>query len=334
MRQLLLLALVGLLLAGCRKADLVTCGPTPAAPTATVPPAPTAGSTSNISLSGFFNKYGAPLQRLGFIIGQSQPIRTASGAALSVAGVRFLYDSNTPAQDSAYLYLREVYTVPQMLLSDLPTNSQDDQLLISGGEFQVQVRAASGRRLRAATGPGVASLPVWQSRVPPEQDTTAQQFWQMPYAGAGWQRTSGVAVQTVQQPTLVQGPAYQTSMLLDSLPYSNIDQLWHYYLGAPTLAVITVDAPTTAANETRVLLRPVGFNGLYRLRANSASGNTTRWTAQLPVGATFKLAVLQSVNGQLYFGTQPLTVAATTPAIAPALAPVSEADALALINAL
>lgn len=277
------------------------------------------------------------MQRRGFIIGQSQPIRTAGGAALSVAGVTFRDASNTPVQDSAYLHLREVYTVPQMVLSDMPTNSRAGQLLISGGEFDVQVYAANGRQLRVSLAlptSGNAALPVWQSPIPPEQDTTPQQFWQMPTLGAGWILASSVAVQTVAQPTFVTGPAYQLQLPLDSTRYANIDQLYHQYQGNPTLGTVTITAPTTAAaNDTRVLLRPVGYNGIFRVRTSVASGSSTSWTASLPVGTPIKAVVLQSVRGQLYMGTQQMTVAATT-ALTPPLTPVSEAGALALIQAL
>ncbi|NML66010.1 hypothetical protein HHL22_12425 [Hymenobacter sp. RP-2-7] len=326
--------MAGLLLASCRKPDLLLCGPTQTttAPPTTTSPTPTT-PTSSISLNAFFSKYGAAMQRRGFVIGQGQPIRTAGGAALSVAGVNFVSSTNAVAQDSAYLYLREVYTVPQMVLSDLPTMSQAGQLLVSGGEFYMQVRAASGQRLRALPTASSPAQPVWQSPVPPEQDTTPQQYWQKPAAEADWTLLPNVFVQTVAQPTLVAGPAYQTTMLLDTLLYRNIDQVWRFYQGSATLGTVAVTTPTTAANETRVLLRPVGFNGLFRMRANSASGTNLLWTAALPLGATLKAVVLQSVNGQLYVGSQLFTMQSAV-ALTPPLTAVSEAEALAFIQAL
>jgi hypothetical protein len=97
------------------------------------------------------------------------------------------------------------------------------------------------------------------------------------------------------------------------------------------LTQVTVKTAASAVGETRVYLRPVGYNGIIQLQANKSS--YTEWLNEVPVGADMIAVVLQSVNGQLYYGTQRVTI---TPGlvISPVVTAVSEAEALQLIRQL
>jgi|GEM_PF-1652387 len=329
MYKLLSLFLAGLLLVSCRKDDIIECYPTTTGPTS--PP------TSSISLNSFFSKYGAPIQRKGFLLGQNQPISSTYGTQLSVSNVTFLFDNNTAAQDSAYLYLREVHQVADMVLSDMPTWSRDGQVLISGGEFYIQVRKPDGQRLHVSPTVSNSTLPTLYTPVPPEQDITPQKLWQTSISGGAWtpiNNAAPVRTDTLRSPIPV-APSiirYRAQIPLDTVSYLNIDQLWRAYQGT-SLATVSVAVPTTTSSETRVWLRPVGFNGLFRATSNSASNNITSYYATLPVGTSLKAVVLQSINGQLYYGTQTFTVQNGL-ALTPTLTPVSEAEAVQLIRQL
>jgi hypothetical protein len=332
-RLFCLLGLAGLLLAaGCRKDDLVDCAPTPPSPpTPPTPPTPPGPPTSNLSLADFCRRNRGAIQYFGFAPNQIKTISTAGGATLTFPGsaISYLLPTGLPTGDSILVRLREIYKVPDMVLNDMPTVAQNQQLLISGGEFSIQlVRSRSTDRVRAvAVGTSLISL---RSPMPNPQDLAPQQLWQQPFTQGsllGWQ-TSAVAPYPAVQ---IQSPFYQTNLPLDSLSWWNIDRIWPAYAGA-TLTPTVVEVPTASAvGETRVYLRPTGANGLARL---SATGSTyTQWQANMPIGANMQAIVLQSLNGQLYFGTQLFTVQSGV-VIKPPLTAVSEAAAVALIRQL
>jgi hypothetical protein len=211
-----------------------------------------------------------------------------------------------------------------MVLANMPTDMvRRGNMLVSGGEFNIQVWQNT-TRLRLAPGQTVAL----QSPVPAAQDTTRQYVWKQPAAvlasdSAGWQLASAQRVQTL--PGL-----YRAALPLDSIGWWNLDQFWHAYYAAG-LTTVTVKTTATAAGETRVYLRPVGYNGLMKLWPSTTAGTT--WPKSVPAGAEMIAVVLQSVNGQLYYGTQRITTSNGL-TISPGVVAVSEAEAVRLIRQL
>lgn len=306
-RLFLWLGLVGLLLAaGCRKDDVVDCGPT----------------TSNLALKDFVRRNGVATQTFTINLGQTQSIATKGGAIMTFPADSFLTPTNSVASGTAQVRIREIYSVADMVLSDMPTSlPRYGSMLISGGEFNIQVGGA--QRLRLQTG----STLTLQSPIPPDQDTTQQYIWNQTAAilatdTAGWQLASVLRVQSL--PGL-----YRSLIPLDSIGWWNIDQFWHAYRSS-SIASVTVTTPANQLTDTRVYLRPVGFNGLARL-APTTTG--TSWQASMPVGAEMIAIVLQSVNGQLYYGTQKVSIQNNL-VVTPTLAAVSEAEAVRLIRLL
>jgi hypothetical protein len=236
-----------------------------------------------------------------------------------------LLPSGQATTDTLTLYLRELYKVPDMVLDDMPTTSSAQELLLSGGEFNIQLWYRRSRVRAQGT-----ALPALQSPMPNPLDLSAQLLWQQPFtAGSllGWQTSAVTPYPAVQ----VAPPSYRTTLPLDSLSWWNIDRVWPAYSGATLTPTIVEVTTASAIGETRVYLRPAGANGLTRL---VATGTTyTQWQANMPLGASMQAIVLQSINGQLYFGTQLFTVQSGV-AIKPALAAVSEADAVRLIRQL
>jgi hypothetical protein len=320
-RLLLLLGAAGLLLtAGCRKDDLLDCAPTPVPPIA----------TSNLSLAEFTRHNSVPVQTFTINVNQNQAIRTTGGATLNFLANSLLKRNDSVATGMAQVRLREIYSVPDMVLANMPTvkiNAGD--LLVSGGEFNIQVWQ-SAARLRLAGPPRynpVGRL-VLQSPIPSAQDTTPQLLWQLPatFLGTdslGWLGSSAPPVQS-------SGGLYQASIPLDSIGWWNIDQLWHIYQGA-SIVRVEVETLANTVSETRVYLRPMGYNGLSRLLPSGSAG--TRWQQTMPVGADMVAVVLQSINGQLYYGTQRVTIQSGL-VIKPPVAAVSEAEAVRLIRQL
>lgn len=334
-RLLILASLTGLLLVtSCRKDDPVTCAPTPVPtppvptpPAPTLPPAPTP-PTSNLTLAEFTRRNQASRQYFRIAASRTQAFTTAGGATLTFPGaaLSYLLPSGVPTTDTLTVYVREIQQVPGMVLSDMPTTAQTQEILLSGGEFSVQLwRGAS--RVRVL--PLGTSLPTLQAPMLNPQDLTAQLLWQQPFAPGttGWQTSTGTPYPAVQ----IQPPFYQASIPLDSLSWWNIDRNWPAYAGA-TLTPTVVEVPLASAlGETRVYLRPAGANGLARL---SASGSTyTQWQGNMPVGTSMQAIVLQSISGQIYFGTQLFTVQSGV-VVKPTLTAVSEAAAVALIQQL
>jgi hypothetical protein len=325
-RLLLLLGLAGLLLAaGCRKDDFLDCPPA----TPTSPPTP----TSNLSLEEFIRRNGVVVQRFFLVLNKTQTITTRAGASITFPANRFLLPTGAVATDTAMVSVREIYSVPDMVLSNMPTQiAGSRRLLISGGEFRIQVWQ-NGVRLRLAAG---TSRVVVVSPVPAGAASGQQLVWQqlaniIPDSAAWSRPPSGDTVRTTTFPNGM-NPVYTMPVPLDSVSWWNIDQTWSIYQTA-SLGVVTVQTPPiTAPNigSTYVFLRAAGLNGLVRLYAG-ASPN--RWPGQLPLGANMTVAVLQSINGQLYFGTQGITTQSGL-VVTPTLTAVSEADAVRLIRQL
>jgi hypothetical protein len=307
-RLFLLLSAAGLLLAaGCRKDDLVDCAP-----------------AATFTLADFSRHNSVPAQTFTLTLGASQTITTAGGASLTFPASALLLPPGGVATGVAQVRIREIYTVPDMVLADIPTNVvRRGDMLVSGGEFNIQVWQNT-TRLRLAPGQTVAV----QSPIPANQDTTPQLVWQQPSAvmtsdSAGWQLATAPAVQTL--PSL-----YRSALPLDSIGWWNLDQFWHAYASFG-LAQVTINTTATAAGATRVYLRPVGYNGLLKLWPVTTAG--TNWQKYAPNGAEMVAVVLQSINGQLYYGTQRITISNGL-TISPTVSAVSEADAVRLIRQL
>lgn len=321
-RLLLWVGAAGLLLTGCQKDDVVDCAPTPPVVTPPTPP------TSNLSLAEFTRRNSAPVQYFRFAPNTAWTITTQAGARLALPANYFYLPSGTLASDTCYLRVRELYSVPDMVLADMPTNAVQPQgLLVSGGEFSIQAWQASVRlRANGATLTGQFRLLELASPVVAGQDSIGQQLWQQSFVQGrllGWQLASYPDVRT-------QSGINRASIPLDSLSWWNIDKLWSAYAGASSVAV-TVEAPMATTGETRVYVRPAGLNGLVRLGASGSTG--TQWQASMPQGASMQAIVLQSINGQLYFGTHLFTVQSGV-VTKPTLTAVSEADAVRLIRQL
>jgi hypothetical protein len=305
-RLFLFLGVAGLLAAaGCRKDDVVDCAPA-------------------ASLADFTRRNSVATQTFTLPMGSAQTITTAGGARLTFPAAGFLLPTGAVATGTAQVRIREIYTVPEMVLANVPTDMvRRGSTLISGGEFNIQVWQ-NNTRLRLAPQQTVSM----ESAVPAAQDTTRQYVWQQPASvmasdSAGWQFASTQRVQSL--PGL-----YRALLPLDSIGWWNLDQFWHAYYSAAT-AQVTIKTTATAPGETHVYLRPVGFNGLARLWPSN--GANTEWQKGMPAGADMVAVVLQSSNGQLHYGTQRVTISNGL-VISPVLAPVSEADAVRLIRQL
>jgi hypothetical protein len=322
-RLFFLLGLAGLLLAAsCRKDDLVQCAPT---------------ATSNLSLQEFIKRNGVPVQTFSLALGPNagnQTFTTTAGTTITFPGSFFILPNGTAANGMAQVRVREIYSVPDMLLSNMPTQIVGTrQLLISGGEFSIQVWQ-NGTRLRLASG---SSRVVVNSVAPVGAASGQQLVWQQlanpTPDSAAWSRPG--TLDTVRTTTFPNGtaPIYSTPLPLDSVSWWNIDQLWSRYQTASigTVVVQVPAIPAASTGSTQVFIRVAGLNGLARLSPSNTI--KTNWIAQLPTGANMVVAVLQSINGQLYFGSQPLTTQNSL-VVAPALTAVSEADAVRLIRQL
>ncbi len=327
-RLLLLLGAAGLLLtAGCRKDDVVDCAPTPVPP-----PPPTA---SSLTLAEFTRRNSVPGQTFTLVMGQDQTITTKAGATLSFLANSFTLPNGTLATGLAQVRIREIYSVPEMVLANMPTTvanqssqgAQAGRLLVSGGEFSIKVWQNSVR-LRLSQPMGSAGVVV-QSPRPSDQDTTRQLSWQQPAAkgpdSLGWYLNTAPVVPSNPGTSI----SYRVTFPLDSIGWWNIDQYWSKYQNTTTAQV---EVPTAAYGETRVYLRPIGYNGLARTYIVNGSSNT-RWQATMPIGAEMVAVVLQSINGQLYYGTQRATVQSGF-VFKPTLTAVSEAEAVRLIRQL
>ncbi len=305
-RLLLLVSAAGLLLvAGCRKDDLVDCAP------ATSP------------LTDFSRRNSVPAQLFTLALGTGQTITTAKGATFTFPANGLLLPTGSVATGSAQVRIREIYTVPDMVLADMPTDMvRRGNMLVSGGEFNIQVWQNTSR-LRLASAQTVAV----QSPAPADQDATPQLVWRqsadvIASDSAGWQ-WAAAAVQML--PGL-----YQTALPLDSIGWWHLGQFWRAY-GNANSTLVTVKTPISTAGATRVYLRPIGYNGLLKLWPTTQPG--TVWQNYAPIGTEMLAIVLQSVNGQLYYGTQRLTISSGV-TISPVVSAVSEADAIRLIRQL
>ena len=334
MKQLAFLCLGVALLAACRKADdVVVC--TAAASPATFADLRTAAPA---------------VQTFTFDLGQAQSIRTRSGATLAFNANAYRLPNGQQASGQAQLRVREVYSVPDMVLANMPTTAASSrQVLVSGGEFDIQVWQG-GTRLRlypgwSASGAGRQVLTLTSPVPPAGLDTTPMLLWQQPAAAptvagtirdsSAWQLQTDSTGRATSVTTITTGtPAatyFRASLPLDSLSRWNLDQFWHAY-AANANGPIGVTVPfTSTTTGTRVYFRPVGYNGLARGYASNAS--PTRWSSYLPYGVEVIALVLQERAGLLYYGTQRLTTAAGT-VVTPTLEALSAAEIVQRIRLL
>lgn len=291
------------------------------------------------------------VQRFTVNLGQAQSFRTLAGATVAFGPNAFVLPNGTVATGQAELRLREIYTVPGMVLADMPTTAQvSRQVLGSGGEFNLQVWQGGTRlRMGAISPTGVVNRLVLTSPAPAAGlDTTRMWLWNQPASplagtradSAGWLQAfvpnaatginSSIRVNTAASPSSVT-PYYSVAIPLDSIGNWNIDQFWSAYRNRPA-GNIGVEVPTAVgATATRVYLRPVGFNGLARGYGDAAS--PTRWKSYLPFGVDVVAVVLQERNGQLYYGTQQFNTAARL-IVTPPLQALSAADIIQRIRQL
>ena len=313
MKHFALICLGVALLAACRKDDVVICNPA-------VPTAPLVFADLRAA--------SPAVQTFAFDLGQAQSLRTRGGATLAFGAGAFLLPNGTIATGQAQLRVREIYTVADMILANLPTTASSGQVLISGGEFNIQVWQGTNRlRMASIASPQVPQVPQQRltltSPVPPTGlDTTQMLLWRRASpVGAGTARdTSGWQLSGARVPSTA--GYYKASLPLDSIANWNIDQFWHVYQTSPRTRV-AVEVPAGGTGSTNVYFRPVGFNGLARSYAYLPA--PTRWECFLPVGADVIAVVLQQRDGQLYFGTQRFTVQSNA-TVTPTLQALTAAD--------
>lgn len=329
MKHFAFLCLGVALLAACRKDDLiVVCDP---------------AATNTIADI----RAAAPaVQRFTFNLAQAQSFRTSGGATLAFGPSAYILPNGNVATGQAELRVREIYAVPDMVLADMPTTAQSSrQMLVSGGEFNIQVWQGS-TRLRMAARSVATSSPTFSltSPVPTAGlDNTQMALWlkpASPFAGTlqdstGWQlfTTPNPASPIGVNFTYINATAgyYPVSFPLDSISNWNIDQLWRAYQGTGN-GQIGIEVPNSStATTTRAYFRPVGYNGLARCYSSSISA--TRWSSLMPYGADVIAVVLQERNGQLYYGTQRFNTAANL-VVTPTLQALSAADIIQRIRQL
>lgn len=328
MKHFAFLCLGVALLAACRKDDLiVVCDP---------------AATNTIADI----RAAAPaVQRFPFNLAQAQSFRTSGGATLAFGPSAYILPNGNVATGQAELRVREIYAVPDMVLANMPTTAQSSrQMLVSGGEFNIQVWQGSTRlRMSFSSPTGTINRLSLTSPVPTAGlDTTRMMLWNQPssaLAGTpgdslGWQQFFFVGLlPTIRTSVPVPATAgnYSVAFPLDSIGNWNIDQFWHAYRDRPS-SNIGVELPATAsATATRVYFRPVGFNGLARCYPSSSSPN--RWSSLMPNGADVIAVVLQERNSQLYYGTQRFNTAANM-VVTPTLQALSAADIIQRIRQL
>ena len=321
MKHFAFLCLGVALLAACRKDDVIVCDSPVAAP------------------STFANlRAAAPaVQKFTFNLAQAQSFRTRDGATVAFGASAYVLPNGNVATGQAEIRVREIYTVPDMLLADMPTTAQSSrQMLVSGGEFNIQVWQGGTRlRMSFSSPTGTINRLSLTSPVPTAGlDTTRMMLWNQPssaLAGTpgdslGWQQFFFVGViSTIRTPVQVPATAgnYSVAFPLDSIGNWNIDQFWHAYRNNPA-GQVGVEVPTTAnATYTRVYFRPVGYNGLARCYQSAASAS--HWQALMPLGVEVIAVVLQERAGQLYYGTQRFNTAANL-VVTPPLQALSAAD--------
>jgi hypothetical protein len=327
MKRLLLLLLGAGLLLACRKDDLLFVN------------SPTDALTT---LQEVLQRNAPPKQVFSFALNQPQTLRTAAGATISFPANAFrLPDGHTLATGQAELRVREIYSVPDMLLADMPTTAAlSGQLLVSGGEFTIQVWQGS-TRLRLVPSSAATGIPpklTLTSPVPGTGVGTApMQLWQLPMVtginasqdSSGWQLQRDPSGNAIPVPTA--SGYYTAAISLDSLSNWNIDQLWHLYQNSGS-GYLGIEVPTgPSATITRVYVRPVAVNGLAR--CNPLSVSSTRWNSLMPYGTDVVAVVLQERNGQLYYGTQRLTTAANA-VVSPTLQALTAAEIIQRIRQL
>lgn len=335
MKQFAFLCLGVALLAACRKDDVILC---------TLP-------LANSSVFTDLRAAAPAVQTFTVNLNQAQSFRTRAGATVAFGPNSFVLPNGNVATGQAELRLREIYAVPDMILADMPTTAQSSrQMLVSGGEFNIQVWQGGTRlRMSPISPTGVINRLALTSPVPTAGlDTTRMYLWNQPanpLAGtpadsSGWLQAFSpnvtnnsnvpIRVNTTASPTSAV-PYYSVAIPLDSIGNWNIDQFWHAYRSNP-YGSIGIEVPTTStATATRVYLRPVGFNGLARCYMSSTSG--TRWSSLMPYGANVVAVVLQERNGQLYYGTQQFNTAARL-IVTPTLQALSAADIVQRIRQL
>jgi hypothetical protein len=265
------------------------------------------------SLATANGPFAPAVQTFTVNLSQAQTLRTQGGATISFGANSLVLPNNTVATGTATLRVRELRTVGDMLLAGMHTNlaTSSAQLLVSGGEYNVQVWQGI-TRLRwsspfIGSGPATPSWPRLSAPVPTAGlDTTRMFLWAMPLNrnaaangsadSVGW-RPAIQGGATGWGPISPSGGFYNVNFPLDTISWLNFDQYWRPAGNANwTTAQVRVPA---GATETRVYLRPVGYTSLSR---TFATADPTLWQNHLPEGTDTQIIVQQLRDGQLYFG--------------------------------
>jgi hypothetical protein len=328
MRIPALLFLGAALLTGCRKEDvvLVSCLPDNQAALQT--------------FQDFLRRNGAPEQTFSFALNRTQTLTTAAGASIEIPANAFVLPTGAVATGQAELRLRELYTVPDMLLADMPTGSlPNNTYLASGGEFKLQVWQGSTRlRLAGAALANSSNAVTLISPLRAGQDslrTSGMTTWGLALPAATWTNTTLPVTTTF---NAANGAFFHSTLPLDTLSWWNIDQLWNNNPILPrTTASFTFDTDGAVSTFTRTWLKPRDENALFPTYLTSSQASSTipntMSLLDVPVGSPLTAIVLQVRADGLYYGTQTaLTQAGQTPHVA--LAKLTEAEILQRIRLL
>lgn len=274
MKRLFSLFLVGVLVYACQK-EISFSEP---------------DKSKTASLSAFFEKNAAPLQR--FQANASGTIRftAAKGTGVRFPDNAFVTMDGTPVTGEVTVEIKEIYTPAEMILNNTPTMS-NGLPLVSGGEFFVRV-TKNNETLRLAPG----------------------KYIQLDLANSAGAATSGMQVfngdtstgtvnwipNTSQTNFVRNDSLFLASLFADSLAWLNCDK----FINEPRITYTVNPGNSPAADSTVVFAHITGQRAVFTFPASS----NNNFTSESMIAAAATVVGICVVEGKLYYAMVPVTM--------------------------
>ena len=241
-----------------------------------------------------------------FTIGSSWTnITGEQGTKIYFPTDRFVDQNGQTVSGNVDIELIEVYSKKDMILSNMHTlacndinNTQDDQLLISGGEFSIKA-FQNGEELKLKQG---ASLYV---EIPTTSNSPTD--YKVFYADMSnenfpsWEEDDNPVTLTIDSFGI-----YVNGFQVDSLDWTNLDKYFSTNSSNPNMATFKLPSQFDDSN-TKVYISLSNYNSIAN--AYYASPDFTSGSGYtLPVGTEVTIVAIADINGDVYTSFTPTTI--------------------------
>jgi len=283
------------LLVGCMKEEV---------PAKVLVPIPNdLGKVSRLSL--FPNYFGEQIQSQIYRHSNGTVFTGNRGTILTVPTNAFVTEDNQSITGDVRIFLLELYSKKEMIMSNILPTSGGAQL-VSGGEIYVEVRSSSGTKLKLAPGKNLnVKMPAGNTPSSQMQLFTAAEINQ----NTDWNLAQGTPVNVVQLDTTTTQGGFAYDFSTTTLGWLNCD--YFYNSPDPQTDVKATVGSTFNADNCLVIVSFNGLNAASRFWTYSPSTNQFSPSGgyTLPIGLPVRFVAIAEINQQYYLANEAATIA-------------------------